>query len=114
MIAHSSPEPGWDSCDGRAGTFGWDDVVADYEFTTHQQPINVVQQAARVLRDRGWAVEQSRDPHGGPYLTGRRTLDTVVPLNVVLTPAYIVPGGPIAYWNLTATAPPAGARAGGC
>jgi hypothetical protein len=49
-------EPRWDSCDGRAGTFGWDDVVVDAEFSSRQSVRALSAHVAGVLRRAGWAV----------------------------------------------------------
>lgn len=63
-------DPHWDSCDGRQGTFGWSDVVVDYQFTTNEGGSGVVNTAASTLTSHGWRVTKQTNA-GGPYLTGR-------------------------------------------
>jgi hypothetical protein len=109
---HAAAEPLWDSCDGRAGTFGWDDVSVDFELKTDQTPAAFVAGTAQALRGSGWNVEQLSD-QGGPYLTGSRILDGTIPLKVVLSPSSQSAGGPVA-WVLSASAPPSGPVATGC
>ncbi len=53
-------EPRWDSCDGRPGTFGWDDAVVIVHFTTTLSPGAVGAHADAALRPLGWTANATR------------------------------------------------------
>jgi len=106
-------EPTWDSCDGRAGTFGWNDVIVATQFRTSGAPLTVVMAADKVLASAGWTrVAISHDPLG-PDGRWSRT----VPGGAVAS-ATLALGtrgdGEAPHWELTAIAPPQGRRASGC
>ena len=46
-------EPKWDSCDGRPGTFGWDNVVVQIHFESRSPTHAVVQAAYQTFRELG-------------------------------------------------------------
>jgi hypothetical protein len=48
-------EPRWDSCDGRAGTFGWDPVIVQVGFCWAGSSRALVRLLDERLTARGWA-----------------------------------------------------------
>lgn len=48
-------EPAWDSCDGMAGTFGWDPVVIQVGFSWPGSSRALVEVVSKRMRLRGWA-----------------------------------------------------------
>lgn len=98
-------EPRWDSCDGRAGTYGWDDVVVQVHFTTSTPGSEVLANADATLRRLGWQPD-SDAPVGSSWTrvlangtTARASLDYQA-----------IPDA----WTLFVLAPPVGQRASGC
>lgn len=112
VTLHGGGEPRWDSCDGRAGTFGWDDIVVDYEFTTEQPPGAMIAVAAGALQRLGWVVSERTSPLG-PSISGSRSVGAGDAMRVVLGPQQRVAGGPVT-WGLDGDAPPVGQRSSGC
>ena len=53
-------EPRWDSCDGRPGTEGWNDVVLQVHFTTATPDIDVLAHAEAALSRLGWLPDASQ------------------------------------------------------
>lgn len=48
-------EPKWDSCDGRPGTFGWDNVILQIHFQSRTPTMALVEHADQTLRRLGWS-----------------------------------------------------------
>ena len=98
-------EPRWDSCDGRPGTEGWDDVDVQVHFTTATAETEVLTHADAALRQLGWLPDTSQ-PAGSSWTkalangtTAKASLEHEV--------------GPDA-WTLFVLAPPVGRRVSGC
>jgi hypothetical protein len=47
VMLRQANEPRWDSCDGRAGTFGWNNVTVNVQFRASEQPDALVAQIDR-------------------------------------------------------------------
>ena len=101
----------WDSCDGRAGTFGWSDLTADVEFHSRKDPRLLLDDADKALRAAGWQFASAMDSPLGPGARWTRTVAGSTLASVILSPAT---GGNGTYWNLQALAPPQGQRTQGC
>jgi hypothetical protein len=112
VTLHGGGEPRWDSCDGRAGTFGWDDIMVDYQFTTEQPPGAMIAVTAGAWQRLGWAVSEQTSPLG-PSVSGAKSLATGDAMRVVLGPQQRVAGGAVT-WGVDGDAPPAGQRSSGC
>ena len=112
VLVRNEGEPQWDSCDGRAGTFGWNEVEVDFEFTTNAAAGSMLAAAARTLTRLGWTVSQYTGL-GGPHLSGRRTIAPGIPLRAVLSADYAT-GGLVVNWDLSALAPLNGRESSGC
>jgi hypothetical protein len=112
VTLHGGGEPRWDSCDGRAGTFGWDDIMVDYQFTTEQPPGAMVAAAARAWQRLGWAVSERTSPLG-PIVSGSRSVGPGDAMRVVLGAQQRAVGDAIT-WGVDGDAPPTGQRSSGC
>jgi hypothetical protein len=112
-MTRQANEPNWDSCDGRTGTFGWDDVTVNVEFRSRVQPHTLVTQADKILEGDGWRRISTLTSPLGP---GVRWSRTVAGSTVAM--ALLAPGtrgdGTGTFWDLDAVAPPQGQRASGC
>lgn len=113
VMLRQANEPRWDSCDGRAGTFGWDNVTVSVQFRASEQPDTLVAQVDKVLTGAGWhRVEASGTPLG-PAARWSRTLSGPTVATALLS---VGTGGPgtRSYWELDAVAPPRGQQVSGC
>ena len=103
-------EPRWDSCDGRPGTFGWDDVAVIVHFTTTLSAEAVRAHADSALRALGWKVDSSL--HQGDVFSYSWTKEL---FNGTTTWVQVSnEGQDPRVWDLAAGAPPVGPRASGC
>jgi hypothetical protein len=101
-------EPLWDSCDGQAGTFGWNDVVVQVHFRSSTKPREMFADAARVLARQGWKLGRLSEPDG-PGLRSDWTKPSLSASSVSLSN-----NTPDTAWDLYASAVPLGQRASGC
>ena len=101
-------EPLWDSCDGQAGTFGWNDVVVQVHFRSSTQLREVFAHAASVLARQGWKAGRVSEPDGRG-LRSDWTKPSPSALSVSLSN-----NTPDTAWDLFASAAPLGRRASGC
>lgn len=113
--SHSVGRPIWDSCDGRPGTQGWSDVVDAYQFTSARSAATVVAGAEASMKIAGWTLRSNPATPLGPSAMWTKTVSGNVVAQALLA---VGTRGPnrhsLSYWNLTASAPPAGRRASGC
>ena len=106
-------EPHWDSCDGRAGTFGWGDASVDISFRSSSEPRVVLGRAGTLLAKQGWTAERIAETDGpgiGSYWT-KTGLSGPKSFSVMLTNNTPRRGD---WWDLSALAAPVGKRASGC
>ena len=103
VIYRNDVEPHWDSCDGRPGTFGWDNVVVQIHFSSPSAPAGMFANAVSQMTARGWTV---RDRHDYTDLVWTRQLRNGTEAKAQLSEV----GG----WTIYAFAPPIGPRASGC
>jgi hypothetical protein len=103
-------EPRWDSCDGRSGTFGWDDVVVIVHFATTLSPDAVKKHADTALRPLGWLSNPAQ--HEGDVFGYRwtKTLSNGTAADAQLSNESQDPET----WDLYVGAPPVGPRVSGC
>jgi hypothetical protein len=113
--SHSVGRPIWDSCDGRPGTQGWTDVVEDYQFTSARSAHMVVAGAEANMKIAGWKLISTPTTPLGPSAVWTKTVSGNVVAQALLA---VGTRGPSrhspSYWDLGASAPPAGRRASGC
>jgi hypothetical protein len=113
VMLRQASEPRWDSCDGRAGTFGWDNVTVNVQFRETEKPDALVAHIDEVLTGAGWRrVEASGTPLG-PTARWSRSLSGPTVATAALGPGTRGDGSGI-YWELGATAPPQGQHVSGC
>ena len=105
--AHSS-EPFWDSCDGMAGTFGWDDPSVQVEFEWSGSPATLISYAKATLAHLGWESFTPQTQDGIPGGAWTKKLDNGTTAQAQLGPS--AGGG----WFMFAQAPPLGQRSSGC
>ena len=74
VVLRQANEPRWDSCDGRPGTFGWDNVSTSVQFRTGVSGGKLIADADRALRAAGWQYANRLDSPSGP---GARWTQTV-------------------------------------
>jgi hypothetical protein len=112
---HSVGRPIWDSCDGRPGTHGWSDVVDAYQFTSARSAATVVAGAEENMKIAGWRLTSTSTTPLGPSAVWTKTVSGNVVAQALLAVGTSGPNstGP-SYWDLGASAPPAGTRVSGC
>jgi hypothetical protein len=100
-------EPRWDSCDGRPGTFGWNDAVMQIHFASALSSTAVSSHANAALLGLGWkAVYNS-----GVQVGWQKRLTNSSYAHAQITDDNQIDLGT---WTLFVSAPPAGQRASGC
>ncbi len=117
VMLRQANEPRWDSCDGRAGTFGWDDVTVAVQFRTIRAPRALVSEADTALRAAGWQRTSTLNTPLGPGARWSRTVAGATVATVTLAPGTRgdrTGDGTGTYWDLGAVAPPQGQRVSGC
>lgn len=104
-------EPRWDSCDARAGTFGWDDVTVAVQFRSRTAARTLISDADTALRAAGWQLAGTLSSRLGLGARWTRTVSGTTVANATLAPGSRGEG---TYWELDAVAPPQGHRVSGC
>jgi hypothetical protein len=101
-------EPAWDSCDGMAGTSGWDDPSVQVEFEWSSSPTTVIDFAKVALTHDGWGSFTPQVQNGllGGAWTKRLKNGTTAQVQVGSD------GG--GSWFVFGQAPPVGQRVSGC
>lgn len=102
--------PSWDSCDGVASSYGWDDVTVDVSFDSNgRSNAAIFAHIDAALRHAGWTYESTSEP-GAWYW--QRNVAAGHPAHIQLL------GGtqhqPAKQWDLQATTPPATHPVKGC
>ncbi|MGN6634458.1 MAG: hypothetical protein ACTHJ6_03205 [Oryzihumus sp.] len=110
---HVEAAPSQTSCDGRPGTEGWSDVLADWQFASTQATDQVRAHAAAQMAALHWGAASSSDTPLGPVLEWTRIIRPGTQAHAQLSLGRSGPG-PLAYWELSAVAPPVGKAASGC
>jgi hypothetical protein len=101
-------EPQMDSCDGRPGTQGWDDVVVQIYFQWSGSSSSLLSYAKGRLSNLGWGAFKVQIQNGVPGGDWIKQLSNGSVAQVQLgAESY---GG----WTLSAMAPPIGRQASGC
>jgi hypothetical protein len=113
VMSRQASEPSWDSCDGRAGTFGWNKVVVNVQFRTGEQPGALVARTDRLLTVAGWHRTEAGGTPLGPRVRWSRTVAGSTVASALLSPG-TRGGGSGTYWDLDAAAPPQGGQVSGC
>jgi hypothetical protein len=103
-------EPRLDSCDGRHGTFGWNDVVLQIHFESATPTAELVEHSDRTLRRLGWDLAYN----SGMQTGWTKHLENGSVANAQLSNAVPDQGGAAQRWDLVVSAPPVGRRASGC
>ena len=111
VVLRQANEPRWDSCDGRPGTFGWDNVSSSVQFRTGTSAGKLIADADRALRAGGWHYANRLDSPLGPGVRWTQTVAGSAFATAMLTPGA---SGDGTSWYLTAEAPPQGRRVSGC
>jgi hypothetical protein len=107
-------EPKWDSCDGRPGTFGWDDVVVQVHFESRSSTDAVVQRADRTFRGLGWKPDYVNNQPTHIQVGWTRWLDNGSIAKAQLSDEVPDRSAATPRWDLVVTAPPVGPQASGC
>lgn len=98
--------PHWDSCDGRDGTFGWDDVTYYVRFTSDMPAPEVFRAADAALLVEGWTrTGGDGNAFGSWSPAGTRLAGAEARLSYDVQSRV---------WGLIATAPPVGRPSSGC
>jgi len=113
VMLRQANEPRWDSCDGQAGTFGWNNVTFDVQFRVREQPDTLVGQVDEVLTGAGWHRMEASGTPLGPNARWSRTLSGPIVATAVLSEGTRGDGSGT-YWDIGAAAPPQGRQASGC
>jgi hypothetical protein len=107
-------EPKWDSCDGRPGTFGWDNVVVQIHFESRSSNDAVVQQADRTFRGLGWNPDYVNNQPTFIQVGWTRRLDNGSVAKAQLSDGVPDQSAATPRWDLFVTAPPVGPQVSGC
>lgn len=107
-------EPRWDSCDGRSGTFGWDNVVVQIHFESASSTDTVVQGASQAFHTLGWQQDYLNNQSAFVQAGWTRRLDNGSIAKAQLSSAVPDPTAARPGWELFVTAPPVGPQASGC
>jgi hypothetical protein len=107
-------EPKWDSCDGRPGTFGWDNVVVQIHFESRNSTDAVVQRADRTFRGLGWNPDYVSNQPAFIQVGWTRRLDNGSVAKAQLSDGVPDQSAATPRWDLLVTAPPVGPQASGC
>ena len=110
---HKTTGPVWDSCSGRPGTDGWNDVSNEYQFTTATPVDDLVATAKANLKRAGWAQTSTFRYPLGPAIGWTKTVQGKVLAHALLSVSNRGSNTP-AYWDLSASAPSDGQRVSGC
>ena len=102
-------EPHQDSCDGRAGTFGWSEVVVQSGFSFKGAPKLLFGVMSPRLSELGWKVGNQEGVPISPNYKWHKTLTNGSYAQLSVERSY----GSSA-WQLDAVAPPIGKKASGC
>jgi hypothetical protein len=103
-------EPKWDSCDGRPGTLGWDNVILQIHFESRTPTMALVEHADQTLHRLGWS--HVYDTVG--QVAWAKQLDSGSVANAQLSNAVPDQGGGTQKWDLFVSAPPIGPQVSGC
>jgi hypothetical protein len=107
-------EPKWDSCDGRPGTFGWDNVVVQIHFESSRPTDAVVQGADQTFRELGWNPGYVNKQSTFTQVGWTRRLDNGSMASAELSSGVPDQSAATPRWDLFVTAPPVGPQASGC
>lgn len=101
-------EPYRDSCDGRAGTQGWSQVVVQSGFRWEGDLSSLVAHMELRLRATGWMLQSEPAGLSSPGAGWTKTLKNGTPASLNVSEEE--PG----YWELVAEGEPVGGAASGC
>jgi hypothetical protein len=107
-------EPKWDSCDGRPGTFGWDNVVVQIHFESSRPTDAMVQGADQTFRGLGWNPDYVNNQSTFIQVGWTRRLDNGSMAKAQLSNGVPDQSAATPRWDLFVTAPPVGPQASGC
>ena len=112
-VSEEYGEAHWDSCDGRAGTFGWSEISVILTFGTTLDPSALISYVTGRLEAGGWTMagQEALSPLG-PNQKFSRTLANGTEAVADIGPQ--MRDGRTVMWSLRATAPPDGPTASGC
>lgn len=111
VLRKQDAEPEWSSCDGRAGTAGWTDVLVTTSFRTSLTAAALVRQATEKLLVRGWTLSEPIGSGPDPSGTWTRKLSNGSTATAILGIDNDYLGR---HWSLSADAPPQGPQVSGC
>lgn len=109
---YSDGTPRWDACDGRAGTWGWDDIAVGYHFTTGLPSQAVIDHATAKMTALHWTAQPLMKTPQGPVMHWTKTIAGNASANAQLSLDQNTPGAHT--WDLYVGAPPEGQRVSGC
>jgi hypothetical protein len=114
VLYRNDVEPKWDSCDGRPGTFGWDNVDVQIHFESASSAGSLVQWADQHLRRLGWSRTYTNNQATFIQVGWTRTLENGAIATAQLSSAVTDQNRAKPRWDLYITAPPVGPRSSGC
>jgi hypothetical protein len=112
-VSRQENEAHWDSCDGRAGTFGWSPISVIVTFRSATEPGVLITQADDRMVAAGWVRGSSLNSPIGPGRTWTRTVADGTNATSQLVTGTTDNGQSIT-WELSAYAPARGPHASGC
>jgi hypothetical protein len=101
-------EPAWDSCDGMAGTWGWDDPSVQVEFSWQGSSTSLLDHAKAALAHDGWGGFAQQVQNGVPGGAWTKKLSNGTTAQVQVGSD----GG--GSWFVFGQAPPVGQPSSGC
>lgn len=114
VLYRNDIETRWDSCDGRPGTFGWNNVDVQIHFESTSPSDSVVRHADENLGRLGWSRTSETNQAAFTQVGWSKPLENGSVATAQLS--YTVPDQNPATprWDLFVTAPPVGPRVSGC
>ena len=110
ISSRDTVKPMWDSCDGVASSYGWDDPRVELDFTGGGTDAQVVAHLKSALRTLGWTFDTADSDPTGPWFWHRTVAGGVQGTVQLLGGSAFTPSG----WNLQASTPPATRPVTGC
>jgi hypothetical protein len=114
VLYRNELDPKWDSCDGRPGTFGWDNIVVQIHFESQSSIDAVVQGADQAFRRLGWNPDYVNNQPTFIQVGWTRRLDRGSVAKAQLSDGVPDHSAATPRWDLFVTAPPVGPQVSGC
>jgi hypothetical protein len=114
VLYRNDIEPRWDSCDGRPGTFGWNNVDVQIHFESTSASDSVVRNADENLARLGWRRTYETNQATFVQVVWTRPLENGSLATAQLSSTLPDQNSTTPRWDLFVAAPPVGPKVSGC